>query len=577
MISCSSVLNSLGLAGVNNDHQFDRLSQFWYDSKTDDSMILGLQEEPAEGWQPCCWSCAHTAQPPCKACTCKSAACELSFSNAKPRDRISKLIGELISIYIPRGVRGVELDFQRGLDYFPASVNTTERRRLMRAFVSGVRRSLEGAAGGKDVALGLRVTPSWKVLRLQGLDQLDELVKPREQGGCGVTYLNYGVNFYAFQPHDSELASLVAAMPAGTPFYFETTSWVGTARKMANCTSSAKVRVTKEELWTTALLARSYGARGISTFNFIYTRPYFDLPCEFALNQPYSEPLYGALNKTKDVSFLENHADQFYRLSAQQCVGCLGQIPEHGLRVNTSHSVRIVAVPPTGGWHKMGRLRLLFTHAVPGRSAAVALQGTALAPITNASSQYSDPDQATFGRYPLTQWLAFDVPPTILQAGNNSITVSCMKCKAGFVVLRLELSMPVGTRVELKTDDAQTDEAAPRFATTHSITVKRSSSARGVDTKTDNSANPCCQAVALADCWGFAAGEDSTASIQAAIDCPLAHTVVVRNMSGPWIVAPPYEPLLAIRAPETVSGRQRTFLDMSPLHTIFLGPALWRY
>ena len=95
--------------------------------------------------------------------------------------------------------------------------------------------------------------------------------------------------------------------------------------------------------------------------------------------------------------------------------------------------------------------------------------------------------------------------------------------------------------------------------------------------KTGDDANPCCKEVALADCWGFTAGEDSTASIQAAIDCPLAHTVVVRNMSGPWIVAPPYEPLLAIRAPETVSGRQRTFLDMSPLHTIFLGPALWRY
>ena len=49
----------------------------------------------------------------------------------------------------------------------------------------------------------------------------------------------------------------------------------------------------------------------------------------------------------------------------------------------------------------------------------------------------------------------------------------------------------------------------------------------------------CCQAVAHADCWGFTPGRDATASIQAAIDCPLAHTVVVKDMGAPWVVAPP--------------------------------------
>ena len=110
-------------------------------------------------------------------------------------------------------------------------------------------------------------------------------------------------------------------------------------------------------------------------------------------------------------------------------------------------------------------------------------------------------------------------------------------------------------------------------------------------------ADPCCQAIAHADCWGFHPGGDSTASIQvrnpphdcllkhavlvpfrvnsgpclknvlfrmisgpclfkndgfpaeqcwlqAAIDCPLAHTVIVSNMSSrPWIVAPPPDTL----------------------------------
>ena len=49
----------------------------------------------------------------------------------------------------------------------------------------------------------------------------------------------------------------------------------------------------------------------------------------------------------------------------------------------------------------------------------------------------------------------------------------------------------------------------------------------------------CCAGrdVVYADCWGFAPGADSTASIQAAIDCG-ASTVVVRDMGAPWIVSP---------------------------------------
>ena len=48
----------------------------------------------------------------------------------------------------------------------------------------------------------------------------------------------------------------------------------------------------------------------------------------------------------------------------------------------------------------------------------------------------------------------------------------------------------------------------------------------------------CCGAVAYADCWGFTAGQAATTSIQSALDCQAAHTVVVRNMGSPWIVTP---------------------------------------
>lgn len=35
-----------------------------------------------------------------------------------------------------------------------------------------------------------------------------------------------------------------------------------------------------------------YGAQGLSAFNFIYTREFYDFPCEFEENKPYeSVPL----------------------------------------------------------------------------------------------------------------------------------------------------------------------------------------------------------------------------------------------------------------------------------------------
>jgi hypothetical protein len=169
------------------------------------------------------------------------------------------------------------------------------------------------------------------------------------------------------------------------PWYFESSSWIGTAQTRAGCPQGAKVRVTQEELWTTALLANYYGGKGISVFNFIYTRPCkrvacaalvcllvslprqfglvpaplfmelltpllaadadYDLPCEFELNKPYSEPLFIALNRTKDLGFLKSSANQLYRLGRTR--EGVGQISLQSGKAAPSY--RIVVVAPTGG------------------------------------------------------------------------------------------------------------------------------------------------------------------------------------------------------------------------------------
>ena len=73
-------------SGINNDHQFDRLSQFWWTHRSNASMIMGLQQSPPKGFQPCCWT---------GDCSCPSSACEFVWTSTLARDRIAALVGEL--------------------------------------------------------------------------------------------------------------------------------------------------------------------------------------------------------------------------------------------------------------------------------------------------------------------------------------------------------------------------------------------------------------------------------------------------------------------------------------------------
>ena len=61
---------------------------------------------------------------------------------------------------------------------------------IMRGFVRQIRIHLDAASaaqGGGEIALGVRLTPSWEVLRSQGLDGLRTLVAPVAEGGEGVS------------------------------------------------------------------------------------------------------------------------------------------------------------------------------------------------------------------------------------------------------------------------------------------------------------------------------------------------------------------------------------------------------
>ena len=421
--------------------------------------MLGYGAEPPAPWRQCCWENGNS-------CVCGEISCEFSWLSPVMPNRLVGLIQELATMYVNRGVVGVELNFMRAQDYFPIRTPQRTRTAVMQAFLRQVRQAMDAATtalGQPQLALGLQLSPDWNNIRAQGLGEIAKLVEPATSGGCGVTYLNWAVVSRSVYPFDTQLASLVDATPPGTPYYFQIQSWThngpapGTPGSNASLDCDVKVRITKEELWTTALVARAYGARGLAAFNFIYTRYYSDGGCELAAGVPYSEPLFGALGQTRDDEFLST-ADQFYRLSAN-LNAMPGQLGHDGASLFSSKNdfgleLRMFMVEPAGGWRRPGRLRLRTRLGLSGTERLeVALNGVMLASQRNTSSLFPTGVQAILSHYPAELWQAWDVPVACLRPGNNSIQIALRNSGNDAAVTHLDVGLPVGTGA-LKADDS---------------------------------------------------------------------------------------------------------------------------
>lgn len=189
--------------------------------------MLGYGTTPPTPWRPCCWTTDKNASCPD---LCPSLSCEFSWLSPVMPRRLVALIGELASMYARQGVVGVELNYMRDVNYFPDATAQADRDRIMLAFVRDVRAAMDGATkrlGKPPLALGLQLSPDWANIRRQGLGDLAKLVAPTSAGGGGVTYFNWGVTSRSVYPFDCDLASLAAATPKGTPWFFQIQSWTG--------------------------------------------------------------------------------------------------------------------------------------------------------------------------------------------------------------------------------------------------------------------------------------------------------------------------------------------------------------
>ena len=171
-----------------------------------------------------------------------------------------------------------------------------------------------------------------------------------------MTYLNWGINYLSFMPYESDLASLAIATPTGVPFFWEVSSFTGNGPVTVAGCRPAFVRMTKEELWTTALVTRSYGAQGLSALT-SFTRAISDMPCN-----------------ARKINLSANHCLQNpdeprtkHSLQSTQ-ISFTAQWLSNPMLTSIDHvATQLTMIPPNlaGKWQKNGRLRSFSLYHCP--------------------------------------------------------------------------------------------------------------------------------------------------------------------------------------------------------------------
>ena len=170
----------------------------------------------------------------------------------------------------------LEIDFLRSPALFNTTSTTLEQRRgIVYGFIRSARAVLRTGR-----RLGVRIPPHFALLDDLGID-LQRLVGAGPPGYTNqlIDYVSAGINFFSFQPANSDFAAIRAMLPDTLRVLWELSAFSASGRRFKNCTSAGHWRMSREQLATLALQAFSLGADGISAFNFEYYRDFADVSC----------------------------------------------------------------------------------------------------------------------------------------------------------------------------------------------------------------------------------------------------------------------------------------------------------
>lgn len=221
-----------------------------------------------------------------------------------PRERL-RMLTELAECY---DIDGVELDFMRFFPFFDAESTTyTQRREVITGFIRDVRDLLDRTAKpGKARYLSIRVPNRLQEYQAIGIDltQLDR------EGLIDIINLSPS---YVTQV-ESDIEKVCALAPNTTVFYELThTSSRGPSPSWGQYGDDYPIRLTTDEqFYTAANLAYARGAKGISLFNFTYTRSSSRSGTHSIGGSVGREPPYHVAKSMRDPEFLKQQSQHYW-------------------------------------------------------------------------------------------------------------------------------------------------------------------------------------------------------------------------------------------------------------------------
>lgn len=349
-----------------------------------------------------------------------------------PQERLT-IIRELASNY---DIDGIELDFMRHPPFFDLKATTPEQRqKIITGFIKNVRQILdETTPEGKTRYLAIRVPNRQGELASIGLD-LKTLNSEKL-----VDLVNVSPSYVS--QVESDLKEMAEQAP-DAKFFYELThaSMRGPSPSWGELIDDYPIRITTDEqFYTAANLAYAQGAKGISLFNFTYTRP-AARDGKFSIGGSIGhEPPYHIIKHLKDPEWLAKQP-QNYWLPYWWKTGYHGrqfQLPKT-FAVGDKHDIQLdLALPKVP--ITSGRLRIRiagitpvlsatepFPHVIPykeGRATLnwkISINGKPLEPTKDVSEPFTEPYKGFLGEP--EDHAAWDVPASALRDGENTIQI----------------------------------------------------------------------------------------------------------------------------------------------------------
>ena len=303
---------------------------------------------------------------------------------------------------------GYELDFQRHPNLFNVKETTFEERQaVVEKFISDVRAVLDRTVrNGRHRYLCVRVPCNLKLWNELGLC-------PEHLQSLGVEMVNVSPFFYCDQWVERE--AFVQRMP-DLAVYFEichTTAQGKTLIKTGYDDFTFR-RVTPNEIYSTAHLAYTAGAQGISFFNFHYYREH---GCEG--RGPFNEPPFHAVGNVRDRDFVARAPQHFFIAKAWDKNSQL----EKALMPDEKHDLEMYLAEPMGGWQSDFRLRVTACKPLRDSIVEIFFNGVKATPVSDISEPYPEDNDYPPMHGDETTCCAYRVPLSAVQKGKNRLTL----------------------------------------------------------------------------------------------------------------------------------------------------------